>query len=51
MLKVTIQEFKTPNGDKIQKVGITPDVVIEDDKTTEEDEQLQKAIELLQNNS
>ena len=45
-LKVTIQEFKTPNGDKIQKVGITPDVIIEDDKTTEEDEQLQKAIEL-----
>ena len=50
-LKVTIQEFKTPNGDKIQKVGITPDVVVEDDKATEEDEQLQKAIELLQNNS
>ena len=46
-LKVTVEEFKTPNGDKINKVGITPDVVVEDDLTTEEDEQLQKAIEIL----
>lgn len=45
-LKVTIEEFKTPNGDKINKVGITPDVIVEDDLTTEDDEQLQKAIEL-----
>lgn len=46
-LKVTIEEFKTPNGDKIQKQGITPDVIIEDDYQTEEDEQLEKAIEIL----
>jgi len=46
-LKVTVQEFKTPNGNKIHQEGITPDTVIEDDATTVEDEQLQKAIELL----
>lgn len=46
-LKVTIEEFKTPNGNQINKVGITPDEIIEDDFETEEDEQLQKAIEIL----
>lgn len=46
-LKVTIEEFKTPNGDKINKVGITPDIEVEDDIKTKEDEQLQKAIEIL----
>ncbi len=47
-LKLTIEEFKTPNGDTINGVGIEPDVEIEDDDDTEEDEQLQAAIELLQ---
>ena len=37
-LKVTVEEFKTPKGDKINKVGNTE---------TKEDEQLQKAIEIL----
>ena len=46
-LKITIEEFKTPNGAKIQKEGIIPDIEIEDDVKTQEDEQLQKAIELL----
>lgn len=46
-LKITTEEFKTPNGDKINKVGITPDIVVENDVETEEDEQLQKAIEIL----
>lgn len=46
-IKITIEEFKTPNGDKINKKGITPDIVIEDDANTIEDEQLQKAIEIL----
>lgn len=46
-LKVTIEEFKTPNGNKIQDVGITPDVIIEEDENSSEDKQLQKAIELL----
>lgn len=44
-LKVTIEEFKTPNGDTINKKGIEPDVEVEDDEKTDKDEQLQKAIE------
>ena len=32
---------------EINKKGITPDIVIEDDANTIEDEQLQKAIEIL----
>lgn len=46
-LKITIKEFKTPNGNKINKVGITPDVEVELDSTSNADTQLQKAIELL----
>ena len=46
-LKVTTEEFFTPKGEKINDVGITPDIVIELDSKTNEDEQLQKAIELL----
>lgn len=46
-IKITIEEFKTPNGDKINKVGIKPDVEIEIDKDSNEDLQLQKAIEIL----
>ena len=44
-LKITIEEFKTPNGNTINKKGIDPDIEVEDDKKTELDEQLQKAIE------
>lgn len=44
-LKVTIEEFKTPNGDTINKKGIEPDITVEDNEKTEDDEQLQKAIE------
>lgn len=46
-IKITIEEFKTPNGDKINKVGIKPDVEIEIDKDSNGDLQLQKAIEIL----
>ena len=44
-LKLTIKEFCTPNGNKINKEGIKPDIEINDDEKTEDDEQLQKAIE------
>ena len=47
-LKITIKEFKTPNGNTINKVGVTPDIIVEDDSTTEEDEQLQEAIKIIQ---
>ena len=46
-LKITIEEFLTPNGDKINKVGIKPDYEVEQDVQVEQDLQLQKAIELL----
>lgn len=46
-LKLTTSEYFTPNGNKINKVGVKPDVEIADDENTEKDEQLDKAIELL----
>jgi len=46
-MKITIQEFKTPNGDAIHKTGIEPDYVVEQEKDEKVDLQLQKAIELL----
>lgn len=48
-LKITIEEFKTPNGDKINRVGIAPDVEVKNDKEADDDSdaQLEKAIELL----
>lgn len=45
-LKLTIEEFRTPNGNVINKKGIEPDVEIEENDDTEVDEQLQKAIEI-----
>lgn len=45
-LKITIEEFKTPKGNKINREGITPDIIVEDNVETEDDEQLQKAIEI-----
>ncbi len=44
-LKITIEEFKTPKGNTIHKVGITPDIEVENNE--KEDTQLQKAIEYL----
>ena len=52
-LKVTVSEYFTPNGNKINKVGIEPDEKIElddsesTDITEDTDTQLQKAIEIL----
>lgn len=46
-LKVTSEEFKTPNGNKIHKVGITPDIVVELSEESKVDEQLQAAIDFL----
>ena len=44
-LKITIEEFKTPNGEKIHEVGIEPDIEVKNDG--EEDSQLQAAIDYL----
>ena len=46
-LKITTNEYFTPNETKINKVGITPDFEVDYNSETEEDEQLNKAIELL----
>lgn len=54
-LKVTIEEYQTPNKNKIHKIGIAPDVEVELPDSVEnefnvkesEDTQLQKAIEIL----
>lgn len=54
-LKVTIEEYQTPNRKKIHKVGIEPDEKVELPESVEsllnvkenEDTQLQKAIEML----
>ena len=54
-LKVTVQEYYTPNRNKINGVGIQPDVVVELPQGVEssynleekDDTQLQKAIEIL----
>lgn len=52
-VKLTVAEYVGPNGTKINKVGLEPDFVVEQDlakiglKYKNEDLQLQKAIELL----
>lgn len=50
VLKITIEEFKTPNGNEINHVGIAPDIVVEEGEEENKDEQLEKAIEVLKNN-
>ena len=53
LIKYTIEEWLTSNGNSIEKEGIAPDVEIElnedyfDDMSDENDNQLQKALELL----
>lgn len=54
-IKITSEEYYTPNNTKINKVGIEPNVEVKlpddiEELTEENDTQLKKAIELLQNN-
>lgn len=47
-MKLTTAHYYTPGGSDIHGVGITPDIIVEDDPKTEEvDEQLEAAIEFL----
>ena len=46
-LKFTVAEYYTPKRNQINGIGIEPDVVVELPEDSEEDTQLQKAIELL----
>ena len=55
-LKITTEEYQTPNRNKIHKIGVEPDIVVELPETVtniyrvdpDADTQAQKAIELLQ---
>lgn len=45
--KLTVEQYFTPNDHYINEIGIEPDIIIENDDETEEDEQLNKAIEVM----
>lgn len=49
-LHVTTAKWLTPNGTWVHGKGLEPDVKVADDEKTVEDEQLQKAIEMLNSN-
>lgn len=46
-LRITIAEWLTPNGRAINKVGITPDIKIEGEKSADKDPVLDKVLELI----
>ncbi len=46
-LHITVAKWFTPGGTWVNEKGLEPDVKIEDDEKTAEDEQLQKAVEVL----
>lgn len=46
-IKITVSRYYTPEGNNIHEVGITPDIILEQDENSEEDTQLQKALEVL----
>lgn len=46
-IKVTVSRYYTPAGNNIHEVGITPDIILEKNVESEEDNQLQKAIDVL----
>lgn len=48
-VKITVSRYYTPAGNNIHEVGIEPDIVLEYDADAKEDNQLQKAIEVLSN--
>lgn len=56
-VKLTVSNYYTPNGNSINKVGIEPDVEVKlasellnkDEITHEEDNQLQKALDVIEN--
>ncbi len=46
-LHVTVAKWLLPSGKNIHKEGVSPDVEISDDSETEEDEQLERAMQVL----
>ena len=47
-MKLTYSSYYTPEGHNIHKKGIKPDVEVKDNTKTKADEQLNKAISILQ---
>lgn len=47
-IKLTIKQYFSPLGTTIHKIGVTPDFVVEDNPNIDGDEQLNKALALLQ---
>lgn len=47
-VKLTIAEYFSPNGTKINEIGVIPDVEVEDNLETLDDEQLAKALEVME---
>lgn len=47
-IKMTIKQYFSPLGTTIHKIGVTPDYVVQDDPKAEGDEQLNKALALIQ---
>ena len=43
-VKVTISEYFSPKGNRINELGVEPNIVVYENKETEEDEQLESAI-------
>ncbi|NIW15330.1 MAG: PDZ domain-containing protein, partial [Candidatus Thorarchaeota archaeon] len=48
-LKLTTAKFYAPSGRSINEVGVTPDVIIENKGSEDDDEQLDTAVEILKN--
>ena len=46
-LKMTISEYFSPSGQKINELGVEPDYVVENDENSKEDKQLEKAKEVI----
>lgn len=46
-IKITVSRYYTPAGNNIHEVGIEPDIVLDKDTESADDNQLQKAIEVL----
>lgn len=46
-IKITVSRYYTPAGNNIHEVGIAPDIVLEQNPDSEDDDQLIKAIDLL----
>ena len=47
VLRLTVSHYYTPKGNNIHGTGIAPDVTVEQPEDSQEDLQLEKALEIL----